>query len=156
MSVNTFKNKVNSLKNALNNPNEFIYDECNEIKCVIQLESEQMIANIKVVNNLDVNLDETENDLDLDQFELVKNLKQQCNDIITQIDIHEKQVKSHWTDQQNEIDKKVFNRELNKLVQFCDLFLNKCLDRLVTFNEAKIFHAIEKLNEYKIKGGALR
>jgi len=133
----------------LDNPEEFIYDQCSELKRNIQLETEEIIANVKQSNKIDLNLDETK--LEPELLNLIQNVIEQSQKIITEIDDHEKAIKSYWIDK--EINKKLFIKDYNKLKQFSDLFIQTWTRRLddLNFDDLTMNEAVIKLNEYQSK-----
>ncbi len=133
----------------MDNPEEFIYDQCSELKRNIQLETEEIIANVKQSNKIDLNLDETK--LEPELLNLIQNVIEQSQKIITEIDDHEKAIKSYWIDK--EINKKLFIKDYNKLKQFSDLFIQTWTRRLddLNFDDLTMNEAVIKLNEYQSK-----
>ena len=64
-----FKNSLNEfdvifeiLELASNQPKDYIYDKCAELRRPIQLDTEKTIADIKVKNNININTNESELD----------------------------------------------------------------------------------------------
>jgi len=98
-NIDNYNKSIDKIKNILDNPEEYIYDECSELKRNIQLETEEIIANIKQSNQIDLNLDD-ETKLEPELFNLIQNLIEQSQTLITTIDDHEKAIKSHWIDKQ--------------------------------------------------------
>jgi hypothetical protein len=90
--LNHIHSRITRIENSLDNPEEFIYDECSDLKRNIQLETEVMIAEIKKSNEIDLNSDETQ--LEPELFNLIQNVKEQSQTLITTIDDHEKVIKS--------------------------------------------------------------
>ncbi len=149
-NIDNYNKSIDKIKNILDNPEEYIYDECSELKRNIQLETEEIIANIKQSNQIDLNLDD-ETKLEPELFNLIQNLIEQSQTLITTIDDHEKAVKSHWIDKQ--INKKLFVKDYNKLKQFSDLFIQAWTKRLDDFNfdDQTMKEALVKLSEYQSK-----
>jgi hypothetical protein len=145
----SYNKTINRIENSLDNQEEFIYDECSELKRNIQLETEEIIAKIKQSNEIDLNLDETK--LESDLFNLIQNVIEQSQTLITTIDDHEKVIKSYWIDKQ--INKKLFIKDYNKLKQFSDLFIQTWTKRLddLNFDDVTMNEAVIKLNEYQTK-----
>ena len=56
------ENKLTKLEFDFNNRNNFIYEECNELKRLVQLNGEEIIADLKIANNF--NIDSDLNELD--------------------------------------------------------------------------------------------
>jgi len=156
LAVKTFKQEIinynkaiNRIKYSLDNPEEFIYDDCSELKRSVQLETEEIIADIKQSNQIDPDLDE--NKLELEIFNLIQNVIDQSQAIINSIDDHEKMSKSYWIGKG--IDKKLFNKDYNKLKQFSDLFIQNWTNRLdeLKFEDKTMTEAADKLREYQGK-----
>ena len=154
LAVKTFKQEIinynkaiNRIKYSLDNPEEFIYDDCSELKRSVQLETEEIIADIKQSNQIDPDLDE--NKLELEIFNLIQNVIDQSQAIINSIDDHEKMSKSYWIGKG--IDKKLFNKDYNKLKQFSDLFIQNWTNRLdeLKFEDKTMTEAADKLREYQ-------
>jgi len=145
----SYNKTITRIENSLDNPEEFIYDECSDLKRNIQLETEETIAKIKQSNEIDLNLDETK--LEPELFELIQNVIEQSQTLITTIDDHEKVIKSFWIDKQ--INKKLFIKDYNKLKQFSDLFIQTWTKRLddLNFDDVTMNEAVIKLNEYQSK-----
>jgi len=120
-----FNKKLINYKKILDSPEEYIYNECEELKREVQLETEKSIAKIKKSNSIDIN---TEDDLlDPNLFALVDEIKQYSLTLITEIETNEKKAKSHC------FDKKFNYEEYNKLKKFSDAFnkiWNDCLNEL--------------------------
>ncbi len=148
-SIINYNISINRIENRLDNPEEFIYDKFSELKINIQLETEVMIAEIKKSNEIDLNSDETQ--LEPELFNLIQNVKEQSQTLITTIDDHEKVIKSFWIDKQ--INKKLFIKDYNKLKQFSDLFIQTWTKRLddLNFDDVTMNEAVIKLNEYQSK-----
>ena len=83
---------LNKLEKYLDNPDEYIYDECNELRRLIQLETEEVIADIKRSNNIEIDQDILEPNLII----LIENVNKQSELLINQVDIHEKITKTYW------------------------------------------------------------
>ncbi len=142
-----YNKAINRIKYSLDNPEEFIYDDCSELKRSVQLETEEIIADIKQSNQIDPDLDE--NKLELEIFNLIQNEIDQSQAIINAIDDHEKMSKSYWIGKG--IDKKLFNKDYNKLKQFSDLFIQNWTNRLdeLKFEDKTMTEAADKLREYQ-------
>ena len=152
--IDNYNKSIDKIKNSLDNPEEYIYDECSELRRNIQLETEEIIADIKQSNQIDLNLDD-ETKLEPELFDLIQNVMEQSQTLITTIDDHEKVIKSHWIDK--EINKKLFLKDYNKLKQFSDLFIQTWSKRLddLNFDDKTMEEALVKLSEYKFKSNIL-
>lgn len=60
-----YNKAINRIKYSLDNPEEFVYDYCSELKRNVQLETEEIIADIKQSNQIDPDLDENKIDLEI-------------------------------------------------------------------------------------------
>lgn len=109
-----FNKKLINYKKILDSPEEYIYDECEELKREVQLETEKSIANIKTSNSIDINTDDDL--LDPNLFTLVENIKQYSLTLITEQETNEKKAKSHC------FGKKFNYEEYYKLKKFSDIF----------------------------------
>jgi len=93
-NLTEFERVLNNLLNRFENPEEYIYDECLELKRIIQLESEETIANIKALNGIDINMED--HLLVTSVFDLVECIKQQSQVAITKIEEYEKEATLYW------------------------------------------------------------
>ena len=152
--IDNYNKSIDKIKNSLDNPEEYIYDECSELRRNIQLETEEIIADIKQSNQIDLNLDD-ETKLEPELFNLIENVMEQSHTLITAIDDHEKVINSHWIDK--EINKKLFVKDYNKLKQFSDLFIQTWTKRLddLNFDDKTMEEALVKLSEYQFKSNIL-
>jgi hypothetical protein len=138
---------LNKFEKYLDNPDEYIYDECNELRRLIQLETEELIANIKQLNNIEIDQDILEPNL----IALIDNVNKQSELLITQVDNHEKLTKTYWKN--NIFSKKSFIKEKNKLKQFSELFIQNWLNKLteLRFDDESMKQAANKMEEYQTK-----
>ena len=107
-----YNKAINRIKYSLDNSEEFVYDYCSELKRNVQLETEEIIADIKQSNQIDPDLDE--NKIELEIFNLIQNVIDQSQAIINTIDDHEKMSKSYWIGK--EINKKLFIKDLFRFI----------------------------------------
>ena len=55
--IDQLRKQITKLNHDLTNANEFIYEECNELKRLVQLDTEERIAHLKQTNDIDINQD---------------------------------------------------------------------------------------------------
>ena len=121
-----YNEKCNEIEKNLKNTEEYIYDEYNNLKRLVQLESEQMIENIKQSN--EINIDTEDDDLEPYIFSLVQNIKNQMELLIIEIEVNEKECNSDWINKQSNLE------EYNHLNKLSNLFIKEWNDRMNTFN----------------------
>jgi hypothetical protein len=149
-NISDYNNKLENLNRQeknLDNPDEYIYDECNELRRLIQLETEELIANIKQSNNIEIDQDILEPNLII----LIENVNKQSELLINQVDNHEKITKTYWKN--NIFSKKSFIKDKNKLKQFSELFIQNWLNKLneLRFDDESMKQAANKMKEYQTK-----
>ena len=69
-----FENKLIELKHNFLNNHDLVYEECTELKRIVQLNSEETIANIKLLNN--IGIDDEESLLDNKTRKKIDNINQ--------------------------------------------------------------------------------
>lgn len=89
IDLENFKKKLLKLEFYLNNPLDFIYEECNELKRKVQLNTEESIASIKETNDLDSNTDESE--LESELRIMVEEILDQNDLMIARIEIYQQE-----------------------------------------------------------------
>jgi hypothetical protein len=151
-----FTKKINQLKTNLDQPGEYIYEECLELKRLVQLEIEELILNIKISNNIDINMDDHLIE-HLDVYNSIKETKQKHELLITQIETYEKEVREQLNNSEYDRDDRlnyVYDecRELERIVQ---LETEQKLQNHL-FNEAnnqnimeESIYIISKINQYE-------
>ncbi len=117
-----FTKNINQLKTKLDQPGEYIYEECLELKRLVQLEIEELILNIKISNNIDINVDDHLIE-HLDVYSSsIKKIKQKHELLITRIEAYEKEVREQLNNCEYDRDDRlnyVYDecRELERIVQ---------------------------------------
>jgi hypothetical protein len=85
---------LNKLEADLNDPAGYIYDECSELRRLIQLDLEETIARVKQANNLNINIEECE--LTSTVAEKIKEIRDESEKMIETIDNHQKSYLSSY------------------------------------------------------------
>lgn len=145
-----FSDKLEKLDFAINKADEFINEECTELRRVIQLDTEELIAAIKQSNDLDVNLDDSQ--LDPDLSAQINDLKTENELLITQIDQYEKKSIDLLTN--NNKSKKILIKDVNKLKQAANVFIkywSKLLIYEPDLNATEVSEACQMLKKYQLR-----
>jgi hypothetical protein len=117
-----FTKNINQLKTKLDQPGEYIYEECLELKRLVQLEIEELILNIKISNNIDINVDDHLIE-HLDVYNSsIKKIKRKHELLITRIEAYEKEVREQLNNCEYDRDDRlnyVYDecRELERIIQ---------------------------------------
>ena len=82
-----YNEKCNEIEKNLKNTEEYIYDQYNNLKRLVQLESEIKIENIKQSN--EINLDIEDDDLEPFISSLVQSIKNQMELLIIEIEVND-------------------------------------------------------------------
>ncbi len=140
-----YNEKCNEIEKNLKNTEEYIYDEYNNLKRLVQLESEIKIENIKQSN--EINLDIEDDDLEPFISSLVQSIKNQMELLIIEIEVNEKECNPDWTNKQSNLE------EYNHLNKLSNLFIREWNGRMNTFNfnDYQINQAFETLKIFKNK-----
>jgi hypothetical protein len=101
------KQRLEKLQNDLNNILDFIYDECSELRRLVQLSTEQAILYLKQLNELDPNLEE--NQLNAQLATIVRDIHTKSDLMLNKIDCYEAESKQN-------APKEEPNKELCKLI----------------------------------------
>ena len=106
-SKSSSKQRLAKLQANLTNIVDFIYDECSELRRLVQLHTEQAIMYLKQLNELDANLEETE--LNAQLAAIVQDIHNKSDSMLNKIDIYEAESKQN-------APKEEPNKELCKLI----------------------------------------
>jgi hypothetical protein len=110
-----FNGDIAKLEEFLNNPTNFIYEECVEMKRIIQLDAEETIARIKQSNGMDINTEE--NDLNPKLLAKINIINRQSETMIKRVDAYQNERISSYSNSLNKHSKEKF-KELKKLKEF--------------------------------------
>lgn len=140
--LNNFAEKLNKLNFNLNYIDEYIFDECSELRRIIQLDTEETIASIKQSNNLDINI-EDDDDCVLDKSSLLKinNIKLKSLSMINRINKYEKETLCSTSNKEPLI--KEFKRLKLLSKHFVKHWFEQTNETLISSN------TIQRLNDYQ-------
>lgn len=145
--LNEFNKNLDLIKQRLDNPIDIIYDECNELKRIIQLDKEESILNIKESNNIDLDLDDCK--IDAKIMSKIDRINSEFDMIYQEIDNHEKEAISKMKLVR---ENKNLKREFNKLKKISDYFIKYWIDYLnesaQIIDTSKLVNAVAKTRQY--------
>jgi hypothetical protein len=110
-----FNGDIAKLEEFLINPTNFIYEECVEMKRIIQLDAEETIARIKQSNVMDINTEE--NDLNPKLLAKINIINRQSETMIKRVDAYQNERTSSYSNSLNEHLKEKF-QALKQLKEF--------------------------------------
>lgn len=128
--------KLAKLAHDLSNINDYIYEECNELKRLVQLDTEERIAQLKQLNDIDINQD---NHFTSELDRQIDKIQKRNHALIDRIDKHEQDALN--ASKKNEKQAILFS-ELKEFVQ-----ANKTLDDKSTSKNIKLLVKKIKLEE---------
>lgn len=140
-SFKHYNQKLNQLKYYFNNLNELIFDECSELRRLVQLSTEEYIAKTKQSNHYAVNDD----NLDESTSRLVQKANEKNQQLIDKIDHYELSITSQINTKT--LNKNLINKEINQLKQISKYFINYWEQNLFE-NFSKLGLIRKKLNKY--------
>lgn len=139
------------IEKYLNNSIDFIYDECSELKRIVQLDKEELITSIKESNNVDENLDDTK--LDPTILAKIEKLSNEADRIIHEIHQYQNEAISQ-AKLDKEDHKKELKRDFYKLKEISKYFVAhwiEYLNDLKLVDTLKLSSAMTKLEDYKAR-----
>ena len=155
IKMNKFKSKLNEYQKILvkkefdfNNPKEYIYDECADLRRRIQLYTEETIAEIKTKHNFHIDTDES--DLNNDLRSLVDGVKEQSDSMIATVDKYEKETNDLFVNNELKIEKWTKEFRKSKKLAISKNFVSHwkvCLDEFA-FDDQKMNYAALNLDKY--------
>lgn len=144
-SFKNYNQKLNQLKYYFNNLNELIYDECCELRRIIQLNTEEYIVRIKEENDYDIDEDD---ELDPKTKELIEIASEKNQILIDKVDLYEKTITNDINTKS--LNKIFINKEINQLKQISKYFINYWEENLFE-NFSKLDLIKKKLNKYHLR-----
>ena len=147
--LNEYDEMLAKLEFSFNNPKDYIYDECGDLRRLIQLDTEETIAKIKTKHNFHIDTDESK--LNDDLRSLIDKVKEQSDLMIASVDKYENE--TYILFDKNESNRKNLANELKKPRTISKHFVSHwktCLARS-DFEDNKMRDAARKLNEYKLR-----
>lgn len=141
-----FENKLIELKHNFLNNHDLVYEECTELKRIVQLNSEETIANIKLLNN--IGIDDEESLLDNKTRKKIDNINQLNMVMIERINQFEDSSKK--TEIKISTKKKI-NQEIKRLKLISKFFINYWLLNETNLNFSNISKILLKLESYQLR-----
>ncbi len=138
--INIFNKLLFKIENAFDNPNDIVYDECLELKRLIQLNMEQ---NISKICNL------KENNSIFSFIDTIDNIKNNSTELILKINIYENNLNQLWYN--NKPNKKLFISNINYIKLFSTVFTIHWFKKVETleFEDNELNKAVIKLHFFQ-------
>lgn len=125
------ENKLAKLEFDLNNRNNFIYEECNELKRLVQLNGEEIIADLKITNNFSIDSDL--NELDSETRGKIEEINNSIEYSINQIEKFEQKIISKQIKPNENLSKQIQCLRKIKNLKKLELRLVKLIDLVKQF-----------------------
>ena len=152
-NLDVFDKRLAKLEHAYKSPKDFIYEESEEMRRLLQLDSEETIAEIKQKHELDINMDD--NELDPTLLAMVNELKEKTESMITAVHDHEKE--TLFSFDKNKPDIKDLADNVKKMKSVSNRFVShwrECVAKQ-SFIETEMQSAVVKLKEHQNKLNSL-
>lgn len=157
------KRSIEELKNDLNeynsnwakierkfyDPADIVYEECLELKRIVQLNKEELVLDLKKANDIEVDLNESQ--VDIDTLSKIDKLNSELEKMTHLINDYEKEAISKLKPCS---DNKDLKKEFQKLKEISNYFISHSIDYL---NESKLIDTSKltskrkKLDDYRLR-----